>query len=100
MPQKRSSEPSAQDEVFLIHSLSKSLCGSTEETDLKKHQEEDSGIKSGNLGSIVALDLLLYQMETHQTVNFLLFPRVQTDFDHAVALKRRVKIKSVRSNRK
>ncbi|XP_011610172.2 DNA-binding protein RFX6 [Takifugu rubripes] len=46
MPQKRSSETSAQDEVFLIHSLSKSLCGSPEETGLKKHQEEDSGIKS------------------------------------------------------
>lgn len=72
MPQKRSSEASAQDEVFLIHSLSKSLCGSPEETGLKKHQEEDSGIKSGNLGSTGVFDLL-YQSITLQTVNFLPF---------------------------
>lgn len=54
MPLKRSSESSAQDELFLIHSLTKSLCSSPEETDLKKqsllHQEDDSGIKSGNQG--------------------------------------------------
>lgn len=55
MPLKRSSEASAQDEVLLIHSLTKSLCSSPEEADLKKqsllHQEDDSGIKSGNLRS-------------------------------------------------
>ncbi|CAG00146.1 unnamed protein product, partial [Tetraodon nigroviridis] len=50
MPLKRSSETSAQDELFLIHSLTKSLCSSPEEAHLEKrsllHQEDDSGIKS------------------------------------------------------
>lgn len=54
MPLKRSSGASAQDQLFLIHSLTKSLCSSPEE-DLKKQsllaQEDDSGIKSGNLAS-------------------------------------------------
>lgn len=52
MPMKRSSESAARDGVFLIHSLTKTLCSSPEESDLKKqapfHQEDDSGIKSGN----------------------------------------------------
>ncbi|KAG8011508.1 DNA-binding protein RFX6 [Nibea albiflora] len=47
---KRSSESSARDGVFLIHSLTKTLCSSPEETDFNKqthfHQEDDSGIKS------------------------------------------------------
>ncbi|KAI3364469.1 hypothetical protein L3Q82_011260 [Scortum barcoo] len=53
MPMKRSSESSARDGVFLIHSLTKTLCSSPEETraDFNKqthfHQEDDSGIKSG-----------------------------------------------------
>lgn len=55
MPLKRSSETSAQDQLILIRSLTKSLCSSPEETDLKRqsllHQEDDSGIKSGNLDS-------------------------------------------------
>ncbi|KAM7395990.1 hypothetical protein PAMA_007326 [Pampus argenteus] len=52
MPMKRSSESSAGDGVFLIHSLTKSLCSSPEEThtdfngQTHFHQEEDSGIKS------------------------------------------------------
>ncbi|XP_027140452.1 DNA-binding protein RFX6 isoform X2 [Larimichthys crocea] len=50
MPMKRSSESSARDGVFLIHSLTKTLCSSPEETDFDKqthfHQEDDSGIKS------------------------------------------------------
>ncbi|KAE8286564.1 DNA-binding protein RFX6 Regulatory factor X 6 [Larimichthys crocea] len=50
MPMKRSSESSAGDGVFLIHSLTKTLCSSPEETDFDKqthfHQEDDSGIKS------------------------------------------------------
>ncbi|XP_033505102.1 DNA-binding protein RFX6 [Epinephelus lanceolatus] len=52
MPMKRSSESSARDGVFLIHSLTKTLCSSPEETrtDFKGqthfHQEDDSGIKS------------------------------------------------------
>ncbi|KAM9339021.1 DNA-binding protein RFX6 [Symphorus nematophorus] len=50
MPMKRSSESSARDGVFLIHSLTKTLCSSPEETDFNKqthfHQEDDSGIKS------------------------------------------------------
>ena len=53
MPMKRSSESSARDEVFLIHSLNKTLCSSPEkalkdfngQTELQ--QEDDSGIKSG-----------------------------------------------------
>lgn len=54
MPMKRSSESSARDGVFLIHSLTKTLCSSPEESDLKKHfhQEDDSGIKSGNEAAI------------------------------------------------
>ncbi|XP_049914302.1 DNA-binding protein RFX6 [Epinephelus moara] len=52
MPMKRSSESSARDGVFLIHSLTKTLCSSPEETvtDFKGQthfrQEDDSGIKS------------------------------------------------------
>ncbi|XP_051265713.1 DNA-binding protein RFX6 [Dicentrarchus labrax] len=50
MPMKRSSESSTRDGVFLIHSLTKTLCSSPEETDFNKqthfHQEDDSGIKS------------------------------------------------------
>ncbi|KAL6096166.1 rfx6 [Pungitius sinensis] len=50
MPMKRSSESSARDGVFLIHSLTKTLCSSPEETlymgRTHFHQEEDSGIKS------------------------------------------------------
>ncbi|XP_054474931.1 DNA-binding protein RFX6 [Anoplopoma fimbria] len=52
MPMKRSSESSARDGVFLIHSLTKTLCSSPEEirTDFNGrthfHQEDDSGIKS------------------------------------------------------
>ncbi|XP_049446749.1 DNA-binding protein RFX6 [Epinephelus fuscoguttatus] len=52
MPMKRSSENSARDGVFLIHSLTKTLCSSPEETctDFKGQthfrQEDDSGIKS------------------------------------------------------
>ncbi|KAF7651902.1 hypothetical protein LDENG_00103810 [Lucifuga dentata] len=52
MPMKRSSESSARDGVFLIHSLTKTLCSSPEQThtDLNGqthfHQEDDSGIKS------------------------------------------------------
>ncbi|XP_074541898.1 DNA-binding protein RFX6 [Halichoeres trimaculatus] len=53
MPMKRScNESSARDGVFLIHSLTKTLCSSPEETltNLRKqtlfHQEDDSGIKS------------------------------------------------------
>ncbi|XP_076613224.1 DNA-binding protein RFX6 [Chaetodon auriga] len=50
MPMKRSSESSARDGVFLIHSLTKTLCSSPEDTDFNKqthfHQEDDSGIKS------------------------------------------------------
>lgn len=57
MPMKRSSESSASDGVFLIHSLTKTLCSSPEETDLKKrthfHQEDDSGIKSGTEAAIL-----------------------------------------------
>lgn len=51
---KRSSESSARDGVFLIRSLTKTLCSSPEETctDFNGrthfHQEDDSGIKSGN----------------------------------------------------
>lgn len=54
MPMKRSSESSDRDGVFLIHSLTKTLCSSPEEThtDFRGqtlfHQEEDSGIKSGD----------------------------------------------------
>lgn len=56
---KRSSESSARDGVFLIHSLTKTLCSSPEETrtDFNKqihfHQEDDSGIKSGNEANII-----------------------------------------------
>ncbi|KAA8582859.1 hypothetical protein FQN60_015405, partial [Etheostoma spectabile] len=52
MPMKRSSETSARHEVFLIHSLTKTLCSSPEEThtdfngQTHFHQEDDSGIKS------------------------------------------------------
>ncbi|XP_067427672.1 DNA-binding protein RFX6-like [Thunnus thynnus] len=52
MPMKRSSESSARDGVFLIHSLTKTLCSSPEETrtdfngQTHFHQEDDSGIKS------------------------------------------------------
>nr|XP_040015815.1 DNA-binding protein RFX6 [Gasterosteus aculeatus aculeatus] len=52
MPMKRSSESSARDGVFLIHSLTRTLCSSPEETRTDFmgrthfHQEEDSGIKS------------------------------------------------------
>ncbi|XP_031178447.1 DNA-binding protein RFX6 [Sander lucioperca] len=52
MPMKRSSESSARHEVFLIHSLTKTLCSSPEEThtdfngQTHFHQEDDSGIKS------------------------------------------------------
>ncbi|XP_041661770.1 DNA-binding protein RFX6 [Cheilinus undulatus] len=53
MPMKRScSESSTRDGVFLIHSLTKSLCSSPEKTrtNFNKqthfHQEDDSGIKS------------------------------------------------------
>ncbi|XP_074472221.1 DNA-binding protein RFX6 [Sebastes fasciatus] len=52
MPMKRSSESSAGDGVFLIHSLTKTLCSSPEDThrDFKGQilfqQEDDSGIKS------------------------------------------------------
>ncbi|XP_035534912.1 DNA-binding protein RFX6 [Morone saxatilis] len=50
MPMKRSSESSTRDGVFLIHSLTKTLCSSPGETDFNKqthfHQEDDSGIKS------------------------------------------------------
>ncbi|KAL3052173.1 hypothetical protein OYC64_004849 [Pagothenia borchgrevinki] len=52
MPMKRSSESSDRDGVFLIHSLTKTLCSSPEETHTDFHgqtlfhQEEDSGIKS------------------------------------------------------
>ncbi|XP_045916336.1 DNA-binding protein RFX6 [Micropterus dolomieu] len=52
MPMKRSSEGSARDGVFLIHSLTKTLCSSPEETrtdfngQTHFHQEDDSGIKS------------------------------------------------------
>lgn len=77
MPLKRSSETHAQDEVFLIHSLTKSLCSSPEDTDLKKQsllqQEDDSGIKSGNLGRTLEFQMLLSHMETLQTLSFLLF---------------------------
>lgn len=58
MPMKRSSEGSARDGVFLIHSLTKTLCSSPEEThtdfngQTHFHQEDDSGIKSGN-GTII-----------------------------------------------
>lgn len=54
MPMKRSSESSGRDGVFLIHSLTKTLCSSPEEihTDFNGqthfHQEDDSGVKSGN----------------------------------------------------
>lgn len=58
MPLKRSSESSGRDGVFLIHSLTKSLCSSPEETDFNKqthfHQEDDSGIKSGSEATILA----------------------------------------------
>lgn len=53
MPMKRSSESSGRDDVFLIHSLTKTLCNSPEEihTDFNGqthfHQEDDSGLKSG-----------------------------------------------------
>ncbi|XP_029318659.1 LOW QUALITY PROTEIN: DNA-binding protein RFX6 [Cottoperca gobio] len=52
MPMKRSSESSARDGVFLIHSLTKTLCSSPEDTrtdfngQTLFHQEDDSGIKS------------------------------------------------------
>ncbi|KAM8725476.1 DNA-binding protein RFX6 [Acanthopagrus schlegelii] len=50
MPMKRSCDSSAGDGVLLIHSLTKTLCSSPEETDFNKqtdfHQEDDSGIKS------------------------------------------------------
>ncbi|XP_039980938.1 DNA-binding protein RFX6 [Xiphias gladius] len=52
MPMKRSSESSGRDGVFLIHSLTKTLCSSPEETHTdfngRTHlaQEDDSGIKS------------------------------------------------------
>ncbi|XP_068609929.1 DNA-binding protein RFX6 [Brachionichthys hirsutus] len=50
MPMKRSSDSSAGKGVFLIHSLTKTLCSSPEETNFNKamhfHQEDESGIKS------------------------------------------------------
>ncbi|XP_040920611.1 DNA-binding protein RFX6 [Toxotes jaculatrix] len=52
MPMKRSNESSGRDGVFLIHSLTKNLCSSPEETltdfNGQTHfpQEDDSGIKS------------------------------------------------------
>ncbi|XP_071323969.1 DNA-binding protein RFX6 [Trachinotus anak] len=52
MPMKRSSESSGRDGVFLIHSITKTLCSSPEETHRdfngRTHftQEDDSGIKS------------------------------------------------------
>lgn len=53
---KRSSESAARDGVFLIQSLTKTLCSLPEESDLKKqasfHQEDDSGIKSGNKAGV------------------------------------------------
>lgn len=78
MPMKRSSESAARDGVFLIHSLSKTLCSSPEESDLKKqapfHQEDDSGIKSGNKAgaqlSITAVQKLLMY------VFFCCFPEI------------------------
>lgn len=51
MPMKRNSESSTRE--FLIHSLTKTLCSSPEETHTDFngrthfHQEDDSGIKSG-----------------------------------------------------
>lgn len=57
MPMKRSCESSAGDGVLLIHSLTKTLCSSPEETDFNTqthfHQEDDSGIKSGNKETIL-----------------------------------------------
>ncbi|XP_041831244.1 DNA-binding protein RFX6 [Melanotaenia boesemani] len=52
MPMKRSSGSSSRESVFLIHSFSKTLCSSPEEThsdfngQMLFHQEDDSGIKS------------------------------------------------------
>ncbi|XP_068198787.1 DNA-binding protein RFX6 [Antennarius striatus] len=50
MSMKRSSDSSARKGVFLIHSLTKTLCSSPEETNFNKkthfQQEDDSGIKS------------------------------------------------------
>ncbi|XP_028253550.1 DNA-binding protein RFX6 [Parambassis ranga] len=52
MPMKRSSDSSARDGVFLLHSFTKTLCSSPEETHTDFngrthcHQEDDSGIKS------------------------------------------------------
>lgn len=54
MPMKRSSDTSARDAVFLIHPFTKTLCSSPEGTHadfngrMSFHQEDDSGIKSGN----------------------------------------------------
>lgn len=66
MPMKRSSESSGRDGVFLIHSLTKTLCSSPEEihTDFNGqthfHQEDDSGLKSGKRGIINVRILLFY----------------------------------------
>ncbi|XP_035801987.2 DNA-binding protein RFX6 [Amphiprion ocellaris] len=52
MPMKRSSSSSVRDGVFLIHSFTKTVCSSPEEThtdfngQTHVHQEDDSGIKS------------------------------------------------------
>lgn len=52
MPMKRTSDSSARDGLFLLQPLTKTLCSSPEETDFieqtHSHQEDDSGIKSGN----------------------------------------------------
>lgn len=72
MPMKRSSESSARDGVFLIHSLTKTLCSSPEETctDFNKqthfHQEDDSGIKSGNGTTILnKLSIIAVRIQTN-----------------------------------
>lgn len=68
---KRSSESSVRDGVFLIHSLAKTFCNSPEESDLKKqtrfHQEDDSGIKSGNKAAILCIYLFILFYSGTQT---------------------------------
>lgn len=65
MPMKRSIESSGGDGVFLIHSLTKTLCSSPEEihTDFNGqthfHQEDDSGVKSGNAATTLSKSCII-----------------------------------------
>ena len=77
MPMKRSSESSARDGVFLIHSLTKTLCSSPEETDFNKQthfqQEDDSGIKSGNETTIPNEVLFLLGVQTEKAESLIFY---------------------------